>query len=127
MKGRGMDDLDEVRYVRVLAGDVQVGDVIARTRTETFYRVTDVRRGEVSVWLTLDNGPGEFGGRIRPRATARLWRVLPAVATHETYVNHYALSGIRTGCRAGCKCGWRGERRVLETEAITDARAHRGA
>lgn len=58
-----------VSHERITAADVQVGDRIARAKTHAFCEVRAVDPTGVSVWITL-----ERVGRIRPRATAKLWR-----------------------------------------------------
>lgn len=59
------------QYERVAAGDIQVGDRVARARTHTFVKVAAINRGVTAVRL-LD----EHGATIaRPRKTAQLWRI----------------------------------------------------
>lgn len=69
---------DDEQYERVAAGDIQVGDRVARARTHPFVRVAAVRHGSSAVRLL-----GEHGATIaRPQKTAPWWRVAkkPSVA-----------------------------------------------
>jgi hypothetical protein len=62
-------------YERVIADAVEVGDRIARTRTAEFQQVTARFDGPTAVRFTLLREDGRQGGSIRPRKTAKLWRV----------------------------------------------------
>lgn len=73
-------------FERITADDVKVGDKIAKTRTGVFAEVTEIEEAPVSrrfhLWA-LDNfglsarrsAAGAFIGNIRPRRTAKLWRL----------------------------------------------------
>jgi hypothetical protein len=64
----------ERQWERVKAGDVQVGDEVARTRNSDYppLKVKEIRRGARAVRLI-----GEGGGNvIRPRLDANLWKVV---------------------------------------------------
>jgi hypothetical protein len=57
-------------YERILAGEIEAGMRVARTRTANFYTVKRADRIGVSVWLYYE----EHGARDRPRQTASWWR-----------------------------------------------------
>jgi hypothetical protein len=61
----------ETTYERITAGEIQIGDRVARSRTHHFDRVSGLAGGPVSVTLLDENG------RIlaRPRRTAKWWRI----------------------------------------------------
>ena len=70
-------------YERVTAGEVKLGDVIARTRTAEFHKVSRIEEGPVAVRLFLIKPEFDAGTvlpdrrdhlNIRPRKTAKLWR-----------------------------------------------------
>jgi hypothetical protein len=66
------DEPGEMRqYERVDAGDIQVGDHVARARTHTFVKVAAINRGNTAVRLL-----NEHGATIaRPLKTAAWWRI----------------------------------------------------
>lgn len=59
-------------YDRITAEDVRVGDAITRTRTALAYVVTAIDEAPVSRRFHLQGH-----GNIRPRRTAKLWRLRP--------------------------------------------------
>lgn len=73
------------RWERVTCHDVSVGDRIARTRTETPQAVVHIHEGQTSRRLFFTYKVPEWGRKaarnepwgdnIRPRRTAKLWRV----------------------------------------------------
>jgi hypothetical protein len=64
-----LDDREE--YERVEAGQIQVGDRVARTRTHPFVTVAAIRHGRTAVRLL-----NEHGATIaRPQKTASWWRI----------------------------------------------------
>lgn len=80
------------RYERITAADVEVGDVIARTRNDDFGEVVAINEGAVARRFALTRvedktyppsnwnpagttiPAGTDMGNIRPRRTAKLWR-----------------------------------------------------
>ncbi len=64
-----LDDLEE--YERVEAGQIQVGDRVARTRTHPFVTVATIRHGRTAVKL-LDEHHATIA---RPQKTASWWRI----------------------------------------------------
>lgn len=82
-------------YERVICDDVQVGDVIARTRNDDFGEVIAISEGATSRYLNLTRvdtvertnvftgevyklEAGQDLGRIRPRRSAKLWKRVSA-------------------------------------------------
>lgn len=63
----------EVVRARVAAGDIQVGDRVARSRGLEFLEVTAVHRLVVTVRLHFVDGSMDW-----PRVEATWWRELPA-------------------------------------------------
>lgn len=61
-------------YERVAAGDIQPGDLVARTRTTEFERVHAVQHGPVAVRFLTESGRTI----ARPRKTAMWWREVRA-------------------------------------------------
>lgn len=59
-----------MEYGRILAGDVQPGDVVGRVRGIEA-EVAEVKLGSVAVRLVFTDG-----STIRPRKTAVLWKVV---------------------------------------------------
>lgn len=62
----------EVVRARVAAGDIQVGDRVARSRGLEFLEVLEVKRLVVTVRLHFADGSMDW-----PRADATWWRELP--------------------------------------------------
>jgi hypothetical protein len=60
------------KYERVCAGDVEIGDRIARARSHAFLTVLDKRVTAVAVKLTC-----ERGWVLRPRQSMMLWCETP--------------------------------------------------
>jgi hypothetical protein len=57
-------------YERIEAGQIQVGDRVARARNHQFFRVVGVSAGEKAVRLLCHDG-----GSVRPRKSALWWRI----------------------------------------------------
>jgi hypothetical protein len=70
---------DSEQYERVAAGDIQVGDRVARARTSPFVTVAVIRHGSTAVRLL-----NEHGATIaRPQKTASWWRIAERGADDE--------------------------------------------
>jgi len=65
--------MSERTWERITAADVRCGDLIARTRTADPEEVIEIP-AKPGGYITLRFGAGR--NRIRPRATAKLWRLV---------------------------------------------------
>lgn len=64
------------QYERITCADVRVGDRVARTRGGPFLLVYQIGEGNTSRRLYLQHILGDAkAGTIRPRRTAKLWRL----------------------------------------------------
>ncbi len=66
---------DSLVCVRVLAGDIEVGDRVARRRSQEFLEVVGLRRLVATVRLEFEDGSMDW-----PRMEASWWRELTPVA-----------------------------------------------
>lgn len=68
------------QYQRITCEDVKVGDRIARAKSHPFNEVVEIHEGPVSRRLIFTHAAPEarrdWGQNIRPRRTAKLWRIV---------------------------------------------------
>jgi hypothetical protein len=67
-----MTATSEITRARVTAGDIQVGDRVARSRGMAFLEVVELKRLVVTVRLHFEDGSIDW-----PRLDASWWRELP--------------------------------------------------